>query len=331
MMNTSKKPDFNIQPGEVIQGKWHRRSYKIIKQLGYGATGVVYLAQYNRKFVALKLSENCMAITSEVNVLKSLSQVQGSSLGPSLLDVDDWVVPGKRETTPFYVMEYVKGRELLEFIQLRGSEWIVVLTIQLLSELDKLHKTGWVFGDLKPDNLLVSGPPPCIRWFDVGGTTRIGRSIKEYTEYYDRGYWGLGTRKAEPSYDLFAVAMIFIELAYGSQCKKDGQGILQLEERIRRHPFLTKYRHVLIRALEGKYRSAEEMKAELMKPLNQLSARTTRKPPEKKATKAKKPPTTMAQTTVVTRKSKGIYETAFITILLFAFYFLYLYFQNPIQ
>ena len=31
-----------------------------------------------------------MSITSEVNVLKSFAKVQGSTLGPSLLDVDDW-------------------------------------------------------------------------------------------------------------------------------------------------------------------------------------------------------------------------------------------------
>ena len=40
----------------------------------------------------------------------------------------------------------------------------------------------------------------------------MGSSIKEFTEFYDRGYWGLGSRKAEPSYDLFAVAMIMIQM-----------------------------------------------------------------------------------------------------------------------
>ena len=30
-------------------------------------------------------------MTSEVNVLKSFSKAQGVTLGPSLLDVDDWI------------------------------------------------------------------------------------------------------------------------------------------------------------------------------------------------------------------------------------------------
>ena len=36
------------------------------------------------------MSDNGTSITSEVNVLKSFAKVQGSALGPSLLDVDDW-------------------------------------------------------------------------------------------------------------------------------------------------------------------------------------------------------------------------------------------------
>ncbi|MFP3326058.1 hypothetical protein R0K05_23690, partial [Planococcus sp. SIMBA_160] len=48
---------------------------------------------------------------------------------------------------------------LLEFVKQKGDEWIVVLMIQLLSNLAHLHKEGWIFGDLKPDNLIVSGPP----------------------------------------------------------------------------------------------------------------------------------------------------------------------------
>ena len=67
--------------------------------------------------------------------------------------------------------------------------------MQLLNDLDKLHQNGWVFGDLKPENLIVTGPPPKIRCIDVGGTTIKGRAIKEFTEFYDRGYWGLGQEK----------------------------------------------------------------------------------------------------------------------------------------
>ena len=69
----------------------------------------------------LKLSDNGISITSEVNVLKSFAKVQGSALGPSLLDVDDW--GSKSGKMSFYVMEYIKGPDFMTFIEQKGSSW----------------------------------------------------------------------------------------------------------------------------------------------------------------------------------------------------------------
>src|SRR6478672_7785295 len=212
MMNHSLKSLCKVNPGTVILGKWHQNKYTIVKELGFGANGIVYLAEHNGAQVALKMSDNGLSITSEVNVLKSFAKVQGSSLGPSLLDVDDWL--NNRVSVSFYVMEYIDGPNFLSFIGQKGKSWTVVLLLQLLKDLETLHQNGWVFGDLKPENLIISGSPSRIRCIDVGGTTIQGRAIKEFTEFYDRGYWGLGSRKAEPSYDLFAVGMIMINTAY---------------------------------------------------------------------------------------------------------------------
>jgi len=255
----------NLAPGSVITGKWNQERYTIIKALGQGATGNVYLADCRRGNVALKLSENSMAITSEVNVLKHFSKVQGTLLGPSLLDVDDWKYNSQRLVS-FYVMEYVQGKNFLEFTEQRGIEWAGVLTLQLLTNLESLHQAGWIFGDLKPENLIVSGPPPRIRCIDVGGTTQQGRSIKEFTEFFDRGYWGMGNRKAEPAYDLFSVAMIMINAAYPKRFKKsnDRDGQSQLIEKIKQHPFLLKHEDVLEKALTGNYLSAGEMKSDFI-------------------------------------------------------------------
>ncbi|MGL4520930.1 MAG: hypothetical protein ACRCWQ_00005, partial [Bacilli bacterium] len=46
--------------------------------------------------------------------------------------------------------------------------------------------------------------------------TQFGRVIKEYTERYDRGYWKVGLRSAEASYDLFSIGMIIVHLVEGS-------------------------------------------------------------------------------------------------------------------
>lgn len=267
MMNHSLKSQYKVNPGTVITGKWHGNKYIILKELGFGANGVVYLANHGNAQVALKMSDNGMSITSEVNVLKSFAKVQGSALGPSLLDVDDWQT--SQGTVSFYIMEYIQGPDLLTFLQQQKMSWLPILILQLLANLEQLHENGWVFGDLKPENLIITSPPPKIRCIDVGGTTIKGRAIKEYTEFYDRGFWGLGSRKAEPSYDLFAVAMIMINAAYPKRFTRQTGGITQLRNAIRQKPELLPYERVLLKALQGQYTAAKQMRSELVALLNE--------------------------------------------------------------
>lgn len=274
MNKTLKTHDSFLRPGITIQGKWHHKQYVIIRKLGKGAIGSVYLCEANGKKAALKISDKSASITMEVNVLKSLGKVQGRSLGPYLLDVDDWVVPGGG-TFSFYVMEYIQGRSLTEYMNQHGEEWIGVFMLQLLDDLELLHQTGWVFGDLKVDNLLVTSSPARLRWVDVGGTTQIGRAIKEYTEFYDRGYWGLGTRKAEPSYDLFALVMVFLSVYYPKHFPKGQNPQAILFNRMDRVKALKPYSSCLKKALIGKYQTSAEMKQEISSVLYDLQMQKT--------------------------------------------------------
>jgi serine/threonine protein kinase len=262
MNKTSKTHDSFLTPGMTITGKWHQKSYFIKRKLGNGAIGSVYLCDANGKKAALKISDKSSSMTMEVNVLKSLAKVQGKRLGPYLLDVDDWVTPQGTKFS-FYVMEYIQGRSLAEYIKQHGSEWIGVFMLQLLDDLEQLHQSGWVFGDLKEENLLVSTTPIRLRWIDVGGTTQIGRAIKEYTEFYDRGYWGLGSRKAEPSYDLFALAMVFLSIYYPKRFLKGTNSKATLYKRIQDVKALKPYSTCLYKAILGKYQNSTEMKTEI--------------------------------------------------------------------
>lgn len=313
----SKNQECRLYSGTRVLGKWHRHPYKIVRTLGAGANGTVYLAESAAGLVALKVGTDNMSITSEVNVLKHFSKVQGQVLGPSLLDVDDLVMQDR--TYPFYVMEYLKGTELIRYMQNRGAEWLGILMIQLLGDLDRLHLAGWVFGDLKPDNILVVGPPARIRWLDVGGTTLIGRSIKEYTEFYDRGYWGLGSRKAEPSYDLFAVAMIMINCTYPKRFEKQGEkSLMLLKKRVEEQASLRPYREVILRALQGKFADAQSMRQEMMKAVTKSTSPTHTTVPRKAPKKPTKP----------SNKRKGKKETKssyFIEVFLLASFLLLAY------
>ncbi len=313
MMNGHMKKPYNVATGQVITGKWHKQRYHILKQLGEGANGAVYLVDYNGRKVALKLSDNYASIASEINVLKSFTKVQGSSLGPYLLHGDDWIQPGR--SLPFYVMEYIQGKDLLIFTQDHGPDWVEIFILQLLSNLDVLHRAGWVFGDLKPENLIVTSPDYKVRCVDVGGTTLIGRSVKEFTEFFDRGYWGVGTRVAEPSYDLFAVAMIFINMHYPKRFHKKGHGQKQLLEIVSQTKGLRRYQQVLEKAILGKYATCTEMREDLLHVINHPGtgtrnlSRVTRRKKQKR------------------KKSSVFGEMVLLLVLLCFLYGLYIYTQ----
>jgi len=207
-VTTSFKP--SLREGMTITGKWKHARYRIERLLGEGSNGKVYLVlqERDRSYCALKVGADAVDLQSEINVLKLLAKGQGRE--PFLLDVDDLYALDGREY-PFYTMRYVRGLTLDDYIKQHGKEWFPLVGLNLLNKLAALHESGWVFGDLKVENVLVAdyGHAQLV---DFGGVTASGKGIRQFTEIYDRGYWNCGTRTADPKYDLFSFAVLCIQL-----------------------------------------------------------------------------------------------------------------------
>ncbi|PYE43747.1 protein kinase [Paenibacillus barcinonensis] len=258
----------SFPPGTVITGKWNRSRYTIRKLLGRGANGVVFLVQRgeNGKHYALKMGFDPVDLQSEINVLKSFQlqrnheALRQSGIPSYLKDVDDYAVRGRE--IPFYVMRYVQGEALHHFIRRQGADWTLLVGLRLLQKLGQLHQAGWVFGDLKPQNVLVSDYGH-VELIDYGGVTSIGRSVKQFTEWYDRGYWNAGSRTADASYDVFAFALLLIHIMEADALKAlaaDGlpqlRNVNQLVRLVERSERLAPFRHWIIRALRGQFQDA---------------------------------------------------------------------------
>lgn len=259
MVNWSRK-----LAGKQLVGRWTHHIYQLIRYLGEGATGTVYIAKElpNGRLLALKMSESFYTISSEVNVLRKLNQTSPAYRGPKFYDVDDGIISSVNQKVHFYTMEYISGSSYRKFIETHSPDWAVIFLLQMLKQLDLLHRSGWVFGDLKVDNILITKEKgkPEVRWFDVGGFTSFGRAIKEYTEFYDQAYWGVGSRKASVQYDLFACGMIFVEAFYPKRFHKTRENGSQiLCEKIYAPVKLRWFLPIMEAVWQGKFQTAAQM------------------------------------------------------------------------
>lgn len=207
-MTTSFKVD--LRRGMMVTGKWKQGRYRVERLLGEGANGKVYLVQRDRSWYAMKLGIDALDLQSEVNVLQSIAKQKQQGQESYLFDVDDLYGPDGKEY-PFYVMRYVLGSKADDFLKRQGAEWFPLVGLNLLGKLAKLHQAGWVFGDLKVENVLVADYGH-VELVDYGGVTALGKSIRQFTEIYDRGYWNGGSRSADPQYDIFSFAVLCIQL-----------------------------------------------------------------------------------------------------------------------
>jgi len=258
-------------------GRWNRHLYHVVKELGRGANGAVYLTSQQGTQRAVKLGADSIDILMEVNMLKSVQQVQGIRVGPQLCDVDDVLIDGKPYT--FYAMEYLEGEQLDQYVKRTGAEWVPVLLIQLLARLEVLHRHGWVFGDLKPENIMVTRAEKQVRLIDFGGVTKLGSAVRQFTEEYDRAAWQAGDRRADVQYDLFSLAVMMVRLMCSGEewkaLRSESRQTAHLCDIIRRNDSLYPYRFALVNAFHGKYATASAMKNSLMSVLQERTVGTS--------------------------------------------------------
>lgn len=141
-----------FQPNETVNNR-----YKVLRKLGAGAMGSVYLCQdsvENGIKVALKvlvsddLEDQDVWAKGEYEALTRLRH-------PNLARVYNF---GKIEETQdyFIVSEFIKGVDLFSATEYLKYDEIIDIVVQVCRALEYIHSQGYVHFDVKPDNILVS-------------------------------------------------------------------------------------------------------------------------------------------------------------------------------
>ncbi|CAM5685913.1 tetratricopeptide repeat protein [Streptomyces canus] len=169
-----------LPPGQLLAGQ-----YRLIRPLGYGGMGEVYLAldtKVDNREVAIKMLHPEQAAAAA----GALARERRALVDLGHDDIIRVFNYGHHpEVGDFLVLQYVDGLTLEEvraraelnpgeFGGHRFHEFVLAYGVRILSALAYLHadRPGKVYGDLKPDNVMHDGTTTKI--IDVGSVRPVG-------------------------------------------------------------------------------------------------------------------------------------------------------------
>jgi serine/threonine-protein kinase len=160
------------KPGDVL-GR-----YTLLKKIGEGGCGVVYLAEQNapvRRRVALKIIKLGMDTREVITRFEGERQALAMMDHPDIARVFD---AGSTDTgRPFFVMEFVDGVPITKFCDDHGLTMPARLWLfaRVCLALQHAHQKGIIHRDLKPSNILVAlhegEPAPKVIDFGIAKAT----------------------------------------------------------------------------------------------------------------------------------------------------------------
>jgi serine/threonine protein kinase len=165
-------------PGQAIGGR-----YQVISILGKGGMGLVYRVNQiflNKEFALKTIEKHLM---SEI-VIRRFQQEARTAFAldhPNIITVNDFGVLD--DSTPFLVMELIKGETLGERLKRTGCltvEEAIPIFVQVCFGLAYAHEHGIVHRDIKPNNIMLldglpSGAEGSVKIVDFG--------IAKFTEH----------------------------------------------------------------------------------------------------------------------------------------------------
>ncbi len=163
--------------------------YKILKKLGEGGMGVVYLAEDTKlkRNVAIKFLPHQISANKEERKRFEIEAQAAASLNhPNVATI---YAIEESDDQVFIVMEYIDGKELKHFVETGHApslpiDNVINYAIQIADGLEAAHKKGIVHRDIKSQNIMITNDGK-VKIMDFGlakvsGTsklTQIGTTI----------------------------------------------------------------------------------------------------------------------------------------------------------
>jgi len=261
--------------------------YKIIRPLGSGGFGAVFLAKntwLNTK-VAIKVPHKQ---STELFKLLKEPRLQAALNHPNIVRM---IAAEKEDNIFFMVMEYINGKTLEKIL---NTEKIIVcdkaidIIIQIADATEHAHSNKIVHRDIRPSNIIFSEDDGKIKITDFGtsvwlnnvpyASTRIGSPPYMAPEQF------LG--KASFRSDIYSIGCIFYEMLIGRPPIVDADPFKILEKaklgkitppRLKNSRIPREVNNIIMKCLSNKIEDRYQSPAELLKHLAIYKGKDTQK------------------------------------------------------
>jgi eukaryotic-like serine/threonine-protein kinase len=226
--------------GEVIG------AYRLVKELGHGGMGTVYLAERAdgafQHQVALKLLQSRLASREEVRRFQRERQILANLQHSNIASILDGGVD--HDGRPYFVMEYVQGELITQYADHHRLtiDQRLGLMGTVCSAVHHAHQNLVVHRDIKPGNVLVT-PDGIPKLLDFGIAKLLGDAEGEDATLETR----TGHRVMTPAYaspeqvqggplttasDIYQLGILLYEFLTGHRPFRATAGVLELERSI---------------------------------------------------------------------------------------------------
>ncbi len=277
-----------LEEGVVLNDR-----YEIVRKIGGGGMGAVYLANdRNLGGVLRAVKEMVQSYIEEEQQVKAIQDFKRESM--LLTSLDHQTIPtiydyfyDQKEARFYLVMKYISGGDLSARLksapegkldEISVTDW----ALQIADVLDYLHNRTppIVYRDLKPSNIMIDGNSDRVMLIDFGIARWINKEEKGVTAVGTMGYAPpeLFSGNVEPSSDIYSLGSTMFHLMTGADPQNNPLLIFDFQKHPRPrqiNPQLSdQMERILMRSVEynaeKRFSSAAEMRNSLKEHLGNL-------------------------------------------------------------
>lgn len=286
---TKLKP---LEEGTILNSR-----YEIVRKIGGGGMGAVYLAtDKNLGGVLRAVKEMVQSYIEDEQQEKAVNDFKRESL--LLTSLEHNAIPtiydyffDEKEARFYLVMKYISGGDLAARLrsapegridEVSVTEW----AIQITDVLDYLHnrQPPIVYRDLKPSNIMIDGNTGKLMIIDFGIARWVNKEEKGVTAVGTMGYAPpeLFSGNVEPRSDIYSLGSTMFHLLTGADPQSNPLLIFDFNKNPKPRQINSQLsdqmEQILMRAVEynsaQRFNSALEMRQELIKHMENLKKGT---------------------------------------------------------